>query len=296
VTSQGIPAGWAAAFALLMHGCAPAPVPNPHYVLGGPYQAGSIWYYPKENYDLDETGIAAVTKDSPARLTADGELFDQTALAAAHPSIQLPSIARVTNLENGRQVTVRINDRGTGDPRRLIEVTRRTAALLEMQGNGVARVRVQVLPNETHAADDALPGAPLLAMTAAPRGGIQVADLAPPPGAKQGGGRPLPVAAVSAPAAAQATAPPMRLPEAVFQLPPRPGQLVVRLDTFDEFQYAAVQQAKMAAFGAHIVNLVQGRTRQFRVDVGPLPDVARADAVLERALAYGIPDARIVVD
>ena len=132
-------------------------------------------------------------------LTTDGELFDQTALAAAHPTIQLPAIARLTNLENGREVTVRLNDRGSGDPHRLVEVTSRTAALLDMPPGGLARVRLRVLPNESHAAAEAVPGAPSLALTAAPRGKVEVAELAPLPGVRQGNGRPLPAATAAAP-------------------------------------------------------------------------------------------------
>ena len=88
----------------------------------------------------------------------------------------------------------------------------------------------------------------------------------------------------------------MRLPETVTQTVPRPGQVMVELDTFEEYQYAAVQRAKMGGAGARIVSIVDGRTHRFRVEVGPLPDVAHADAVLDQALASGIPDARIVVD
>jgi rare lipoprotein A len=284
------------ALALLAFGCTSARLqPDPHYVLEKPYQAGRIWYYPREVYDLDETGLASVVKGDAARLTTDGEVFDQTALAAAHPTIQLPAIARITNLENGREVTVRLNDRGSGDPRRLVEITRRTAALLAIPPDGVARVQLHVLPNESHAAADALPGAPSLALTAAPRAAVEVAELPPPPGVRQGNGRALPVA-VAGPAEAVAVAPPLRLPEAIIQTVPRPGQLMVQLDTFDEYQYAAVERAKMSAAGARIVSVVDRRMHQFRVEIGPLPDVAHADAVLEQALASGIPDARIVVD
>ena len=88
----------------------------------------------------------------------------------------------------------------------------------------------------------------------------------------------------------------MRLPETITQTAPQPGQLMVELDTFEEYQYAAVQRAKMGAAGARIVSIVDGRTHQYRVEVGPLPNVAQADAVLNQALASGIPDARIVVD
>ncbi|HVY18247.1 MAG TPA: RlpA-like double-psi beta-barrel domain-containing protein [Rhodopila sp.] len=287
-----------AAAALVLSGCTPAPTPHPHYVLGPAYQAGGVWHYPRDVDTLDETGIAAIARKPPSGLTSDGEVFDQGALAAGHPTIQLPAIARVTNLENGRQVVVRINDRGSGDPHRLIEVTRRAATLLDFPPDGLARVRVELLPRETEAAVDSVPGAPKLAVAAAPRSAIETTDL-PAPGTP---------AAIAAPSAstpvplpgpddtAKPAAEPLRLPERLTQVTPNPGRLVVRLDTFDEFQYAAAQQAKMAAAGAHIVYLTSGRGQQFRVDVGPLPSIARADAVLDQALALGIPDARIVVE
>jgi rare lipoprotein A len=291
--------------ALLAFGCTPALKPDPHYVLGKPYNTQNVWHYPRETFDLDETGLATIVNDDSARLTTDGEVFDQTALAAAHPTIQLPAIAQLTNLENGREVAVRLNDRGSGNPHYLVEITKRTARLLAIPPAGVARVRLQVLPNESHAAADALPGAPSLALAAAPRGAVvEVAELAPPPGVGQGSGRPLSVGRVAtppgapfaAPAEAVPAAPPLRLPEVVSQTVPRPGSLTVRLDTFDEYQYAAAQRARMGSSGARIVSVLDGRTQRFRVEVGPLPDVARAAAILDQALAAGIPDARIVVD
>ena len=87
--------------ALLAASCQkPVPV-SPHYVLGAPYQAGGVWYYPRESYAGQQTGLAMVYPPDHAELTADGEAFDQTALAAAHQTLQLPAIARLTNLENG---------------------------------------------------------------------------------------------------------------------------------------------------------------------------------------------------
>ncbi|HEX2942601.1 MAG TPA: RlpA-like double-psi beta-barrel domain-containing protein [Rhodopila sp.] len=285
-----------AALVLTASACTPDPQPDPHYVLGHPYQANGVWWYPDEHYDLTETGLASVISGHSQHLTTNGEVFDQTALTAAHPTLQLPAIARLTNLENGLTVMVRLNDRGSGDPRRLIEVTRRTAALLKFPADGVARVRLQILPAESHAAADALPGAPSLHMAAAPRGIVEVAALPPPPGVRQGQGRALPDAAAAAVADAVATAPPMRLPETVSQTAPHPGNLMVRLDTFEDYQYAAVQRAKMSRFGARIVTISEGRTHRFRVEVGPLPDVSSADAALLQARAAGIPDARIVVE
>ncbi len=175
--------------AFVAHGCTEAPKPDPHYVLGGPYKVGTVWFYPHESDNLDETGLAAIVKDGHARLTSDGEVFDQTALAAAHPTLQLPAIARLTNLENGLQVTVRLNDRGSGDPHRLVEITRRTATLLGVQGDAVARMRLQVLPAESQATADALPGAPKLAISAAPRQAVEVAALPPLAGRRSHGRR-----------------------------------------------------------------------------------------------------------
>ena len=172
--------------AFVAHGCTTnTPNPDPHYVLGTAYQVGSVWFYPRASEDLDETGLAAIAKDGHARLTTDGEVFDQTALAAAHPTLQLPAIARLTNLENGLQVTVRVNDRGSGDPHRLVEITKRTAVLLGVMTTPSPEVRLQVLPNESRAAADALPGAPRLAMAAAPRETVEVAELPPPAGVAQ---------------------------------------------------------------------------------------------------------------
>jgi hypothetical protein len=132
-------------------------------------------------------------------------------------------------------------------------------------------------------------------MTAAPRGSVQIAELPPPPGVRQGNGRVLSDAA-AAPAEVVSAAPPLRLPEARVQTAPEPGRLMVRLDTFEEYAYAAVQQAKMGRAGARIVTVFNGRTREYRVEIGPIPDTGQADAILLQALAYGIPDARIVID
>jgi hypothetical protein len=141
-----------------------------------------------------------------------------------------------------------------------------------------------------------MPGAPSLGMTTAPRDIVETADLPPPPGVRQGNGRQLLDTVTPAAAETTTAAPPMRLPETVTQTGPLPGQLFVRLDTFQEYAYASQQRAKMSASGARIITFRQGRVHQYRVEIGPVGDVASADAILLRALAYGIPDARIVVE
>jgi rare lipoprotein A len=276
---------------VLLASCHQVPT-NPHYVLGAPYQADGVWYYPRESYELTETGLAAVYGSGHPDLTADGEAFDQTALAAAHQTLQLPAIARLTNLENGRQVVVRINDRGPATPHRLIEVTRRTATLLGFPSDGVARVRLEVLAEPSEAAVAAVPGAPTLKIAAAPRGEVTQTDLPAP-----GSAAPVRTATAAAtPTQSDAPAPPMRLPESVTQVAPDPGRLFIRLSSFQSYQYAAMQRARVAGLGANVVNLTENGAQVFRVMVGPLSTVQQADSVLDQVLAAGVTDARIVVE
>jgi rare lipoprotein A len=281
------------ALALVAASCRQPLPTNPHYVLGAPYQADGVWYYPRESYELQETGLAAVYPAGHAVLTADGEAFDQAALAAAHQTLQLPAIVRLTNLTNGRQVVVRINDRGPGTPHRLVQITRRTAVLLDIPADDVARVRLQVLPTESYAAADAAPGVPRLDIASAPLGAVQQSNL-PPPG-RGVAAQPTPAMPVRPPVIAAAT-PDLRLPEAVTQTAPDPGNLFLRLGTFQNFQYADIQRARVAGLGAHIVSTSEGRVHTYRVMIGPLASVQKADAVLDQVLAAGVTDARIVVE
>ena len=286
------------AFALLLllpaASCHRAPVVNPHYVLGAPYQAGGVWYYPGESYDLRETGLATVYSSDHPELTTDGEAFDQRSLAAAHPTLQLPAIARLTNLENGLQLLVRINDRGPATPHRMIEVTRRTAVLLRFANDSAVRVRLEVLPAESHAAVDAAQGAPRLEIAAAPLGAVQQIEL-PPPGrvTSVSAG---PAAAAPQQAIPQTAAPPLLLPETLQQATPDPGQLLIRLGTFQSYEYAAIQRARVASMGADIVSRSEGRQQLFLVIIGPLTSVQQADMVLDQVLRAGVTDARIVVE
>jgi rare lipoprotein A len=284
---------WALLCLTVLTGCF-RPAASPHYELGRPYQVHGVWFYPGENFTLDDTGLAAVYGSGHAPLTSDGEVFDQSVVMAGHPTLQLPAVARLTNLENGRSILVRIDDRGTGNPGRPIDVTRRTAVLLGMRDGGATRVRLQVLPEDSHAASDGLPGHAHLAMATAPRAAVIATDLAPPPGMAAESNSVRPVSAPAAPAEAPVSV--ARPPETVTQGVPNPGRLWVRLDAFEEYQYAAAQRARIGDLGATIEQVFDGRVRRFRVQIGPMDTVQQADRVLNDALARGIPDAHIVTE
>jgi len=286
------------------------------YVVGAPYQIGGQWRYPHEDFTLNHTGIATVVARSGA--TANGESFDAMNMAASHRTLQLPAVAWITNLENGRQVLVRINDRGPPDPARLVGVTRRVAELLGAANPQAFRVRVQVLEDESRrlamalqgrstappgAAPDAAPGGagPAAApqVQAAPRGRVQAEQLAPPSGAAAGQQRvaaaPVTVA-MTQPAAAAAPIP-LRLPEQVGQGSARPGQLAIECGAFGSVQAGEVMRARLAGQGARMqADYHAPRDRAVVVRLGPYAQLAQAEAALRRALGGGCPDGRITVE
>ena len=113
---------------------------------GRPYQIRGQWYHPAEDPDYRKTGRASWYGSAfHGRLTANGEVYDMHHLTAAHPTMPLPSYARVTNLENGTSLVVRVNDRGPFVNGRIIDLSQRSAELLGTRGSGVGRVEVEYL-------------------------------------------------------------------------------------------------------------------------------------------------------
>lgn len=120
------------------------------YKVGNPYTIKGKTYYPEERFSFSETGIASwYGPGFNGKKTANGEIYDQYELTAAHKTLQMPSLVRVVNLENGRSIVVRINDRGPYHPGRVIDMSQRGAELLGFKNNGTARVRLEVLEHES---------------------------------------------------------------------------------------------------------------------------------------------------
>ncbi|MGY3291747.1 rare lipoprotein A (peptidoglycan hydrolase) [Bradyrhizobium sp. LM3.6] len=122
----------------------PVPKGGGTYRVGKPYVVGGRTYVPEEDVNYRAEGMASwYGDDFHGRLTANGEVFDMGSLTAAHPTLPMPSYARVTNVSNGKSLIVRVNDRGPYHGNRLIDVSNKAAELLEFKGNGVAKVRVE---------------------------------------------------------------------------------------------------------------------------------------------------------
>ena len=153
---------------LLLAACASGPEPSGygdggsgrgHYKIGQPYTIDGVTYVPREDYNYDETGIASwYGPGFHGRYTANGEVYDQTQLTAAHRTLPMPSLVRVTNLDNGKSVVVRINDRGPYSKARILDMSDRAATLLGFKGSGTAKVRVQILAEESRAIAEAAKG------------------------------------------------------------------------------------------------------------------------------------------
>ena len=126
------------------------------YLIGRPYTVAGRRYYPAENPNYTATGMASWYGAAfHGRRTANGEVYDMASLSAAHPTMPLPSYARVTNLENGYSVIVRVNDRGPYHAGRVMDVSSRVADVLDMKAMGTAKVKVDYVgPAPLEGSDD----------------------------------------------------------------------------------------------------------------------------------------------
>lgn len=283
-----------------------APPPHGQYKIGDPYQVNGVWYYPAEDYNYDETGIASwYGPDFHGKFTANGEIFDQNDVSAAHRTLPMPSLVRVTNLENGRTLVVRVNDRGPYVNNRIIDLSRRAAQMLGFEGKGTAKVRVQIMADESRdlaLAMKANQGTEVVQAAAVPRTAIQ-AEALPAPGSKE---PPKPVAQ-PAPKPAPAPAPTpvvAALPDShqlarqtVYLVPVKATQMYIQAGAFSQFDNANRLSAKLSPIGKAVVTQFNNKgTIFFRVRLGPLTTVDQADALLEKVIKSGYPQARIVVD
>lgn len=275
-----------------------------NYKIGNPYQIAGVWYYPKEDPFYDETGIASwYGEDFHGKPTANGERYDMDAFTAAHRTLPMPVIVRVTNLENGRSLRLRVNDRGPFARGRIIDVSRRAADLLGFKPNGTARVRVQFEsraevgarpPQDEDEISAARPGA----VSAAPVTSVASSELAPPPGAASAAPR------ASAPEIRVASAAPIAShandgTDGVVTVVPVPAntQIWVQVGAFLSRTNADRLAQRLVYVGAPRVTASTGNGKPvYRVRFGPYTTVGQADSMLNSVIEKGQNGAHIVVE
>jgi rare lipoprotein A len=278
-----------------------------------PYQVGGIWYVPHDQPHYDETGIASWYGDAfQLKATADGEIFDMNQFSAAHPTLPLPSMVEVTNLDNGRKLVVRVNDRGPFVDGRLIDLSHAAARELGYDRAGVAHVRVRYVGP-----------APL----AGPDAGVRYAQAAPPPAVPVAAGVRRPADEdIFADAAQDAPAPkPLVKPAeavtvaALAPLPSaRPAAVATATpvaafhsDGFHDAGPAAIFRIQAGAFGdqdnarkavaqlaaagtATIEPIERGGQTLYRVTLPGPADEAEAYALRDKVAGIGFADARVL--
>jgi peptidoglycan lytic transglycosylase len=292
------------ALALLLAGCAgsvpraPSVAPHGTYKVGEPYEINGTWYYPAEDWNYDETGIASwYGAEFHGNRTADGEIFNANAVSAAHRTLPMPSIVEVTNLENGRSIQVRINDRGPFARGRIIDLSRRAAQLLGFEQAGTAKVRVKLLvPQSIQVAslagrtgpdpqlgEDRPRASPVTKVAAEALPGSPGGTAAPPP--------PSPI-----PSLPRAATAPQPVSEQVTMVPVKPSAIYIQAGAFASIDRAWRLKTRLERYGrVSISDATVSGLLLYRVRLGPVATVGEADALLDRVSATS-PDARIVVN
>ena len=121
-----------------------------HFKIGQPYTAFGVAYVPQDYESFEEIGVASwYGEDFHGKKTANGEIYNMGDLTAAHPTLPLPSLIKVTNLQNGKSQILRVNDRGPFAKNRVIDVSEKAAELLGFKGKGTTDVKVELLRSDT---------------------------------------------------------------------------------------------------------------------------------------------------
>jgi rare lipoprotein A len=296
---------------LLAAACSTGPELSPSvrtgtYKVGQPYEEAGVWYYPHEQADYDETGVASwYGPDFHGKLTANGEIFDAGGLTAAHPTLPMPVNVRVTNLENGHSLILRVNDRGPFARGRIIDVSARAAQLLGFYEKGTAKVRVTYLSRadlpagrgESATAFAAVAARAERAQAAAPTGDVQVASLEPVSVPQ----RQVPSHATETDAAVAETAtqdlPPVMRPSETADAESGSGRYYVQAGAFAERENAERLRGRLSDAGSSSISSIdRNGAPLYRVRIGPFDSVGAADAALARLSGLGGSGAKIVVD
>ena len=271
----------------LLAACASTPpareAASPHYKVGSPYRVDGKTYYPKEDDDYVAVGVASWYGDEfQGRPTANGEIFDKNRLSAAHTTLPLPSLVEVENLENGRRVVVRVNDRGPFVGDRLIDLSHAAARALDYDKKGLARVRVRYL------------GKARLADLAPVYGGAVPVKLAA--AETRTPASPKPKAPKPAPTTASSSSDSMaQFIDAALKAPPPSADAELWINVADyadlnELEKSRIRLSSLNAFRI-VTTPADGGAFRYALQAGPYPDASSMEASLAALREAGYSNA-----
>ncbi|UKV16563.1 septal ring lytic transglycosylase RlpA family protein [Thalassospiraceae bacterium SW-3-3] len=290
------------------------PVQVGTYKVGNPYEIAGQWYYPAADYEYKETGIASwYGPKFHGKKTANGEIFDQYEVSAAHRTLPMPSVVRVTNLENGRSLKVRINDRGPFAHSRIIDMSRRAAQLLGFEQKGTAKVLVEVIEDESRQiaaiaqgkAAPAVTVAEQQTVSAAPRDTVETVRLDNDGPITDSGEPTKSTIKLTPPTDGGASQAVSQTPldgtveeSAVVRVEPvSPSSIYVQAGAFSVYDNALNLRNRLYDMAPSKIEPVDVKgTTFYRVRLGPLNTVPEADILLERVIATGQNGAKVVVE
>ncbi|HEY0649598.1 septal ring lytic transglycosylase RlpA family protein [Phenylobacterium sp.] len=284
--------------------------------VGQPYQVGGVWYVPKDEPDYDRRGVASWYGDAfHLKATANGEMFDMNAVSAAHTTLPLPSMVEVTNLDNGKKLVVRVNDRGPFVDNRIIDLSREAAIQLGFHRQGLANVRVRYvgpapLPADglRYASAQRSPtrlapaaAAPMATATSAasdPVMEMAASSPAPRTAARIAQGEAISTQALPPITGSEISSAPIGSPAtttiSLAATPPSPG-LRIQAGAFSSQVNAQRAVAQLTPAGAASIETVQsGGTMLYRVVLPAPGDEAAAYALRDRVAEIGFTEARVV--
>ncbi|RCK42996.1 hypothetical protein TH30_20020 [Thalassospira profundimaris] len=281
-----------------------------NYKIGNPYEIAGQWYYPAVDYEYSETGIASwYGPKFHGKKTANGEVFDQYEISAAHRTLPLPSIVRVTNLENGKSLKVRVNDRGPFAHGRIIDMSRRAAQLLGFEKKGTAKVMVEVIEAESRqiaaiAQGKAAPQVTVAeqnTVTAAPRDVVETVRLDDGPITETGQPTTSQIKLTPPASGPILTSAPLEgtvEEAAIINIEPVTNSAIyVQAGAFSIYDNALNLRNRLYDLAPSKIEPIEVKgTTFYRVRLGPLNTVPEADILLERVIATGQNGAKVVVE
>lgn len=263
-----------------------------------PYQINGVWYYPQEDSNYDKKGVASWYGEAfQLKPTANGEIFDKNQVSAAHTTLPLPSLVEVTNLDNGRKLIVRVNDRGPFIDGRIIDLSQEAARQLGYAEKGLARVRVRYLgPAPALYGDDSRRYA-----RATQPDTVRLAAAAPPPPPRQEPD----VVFTSAPVRkgetieiTQSALAPLAKPKPATPTPAPPAPSAafrVQAGAFSTEERARLAVSQIArAWPATVEAVPRNGVTLYRVMLDGLANQDEAEVVRQRIAEAGFADARVI--